>query len=114
MPVRSSRRRYLWVRINPSSQYDQKTVDQVIDEKLHFLYGVKGALQVNYKLIEYTPSSCDLILRCSHNRVYEMRAALAHISEIKEAPVRLDVKRVSGTLKSLRKHIHQEPGLKRT
>ena len=104
MPVRSVRRRYLWAHVKSETDHKQDPVHKAIDEKIHFLYGVKGASEMNYRLIEFYPEEQNLILRCNHNRLNEMRAVLAHISKIDDAPVRIDVKLVSGTIKTLKKN----------
>jgi RNase P/RNase MRP subunit POP5 len=103
MPVRSVRRRYLWIHLKSKTVYKEESVHKTIEDKIHFLYGVKGATEMNYRLIEFYPDEQNLIIRCNHNRLNEMRAVLAHISEINEAPVRIDVKLVSGTIKALKK-----------
>lgn len=103
MPVRSIRRRYLWVHIESEIQHTEEYVHKAIEDKIHFLYGVKGAAEMNYRLIEFYHDEQNLIIRCNHNRLNEMRAVLAHISEINETPIRIDVKLVSGTIKTLKK-----------
>ena len=104
MPVRSVRRRYLWTYIESETDHIEDTVHKAIEDKIHFLYGVKGATEMNYRLIEFYPETQNLIIRCNHNRLNEMRAVLAHISEINGAPIRIDVKLVSGTIKTLKKN----------
>jgi RNase P/RNase MRP subunit POP5 len=104
MPVRSVRRRYLWIHIETEAVIDAESLNKEIDAKIHYLYGVKGAVEMNYRLIDFFQDGSYAILRCNHNRLNEMRAALAHISAISEKPTRIDVLRVSGTIKALRKH----------
>jgi len=103
MPVRSVRRRYIWAHIESETDHTESSVYKAINHTIHFLYGVKGATEMNYRLIEFYPEEQNLILRCNHNRLNEMRAVLAHISEINDTPVRIDVKLVSGTIKTLKK-----------
>ena len=105
MPVRSVRRRYLWVHIESESSISEEAALKAVEDKIHFLYGVKGASEINHRLIEFYPEAQNLILRCNHNRLNEMRTILAHISEIKGTDVRLDVERVSGTIKTLKKNM---------
>jgi ribonuclease P/MRP protein subunit POP5 len=104
MPVRSVRRRYLWSHIESEKNHREDIVHKAIEDKSHFLYGVKGTTELNYRLIEFHPEEQNLIIRCNHNRLNEMRAVLAHISEINGVPVRIDVKLVSGTIKTLKKN----------
>ncbi len=42
------------------------------------------------------------IVRVNHTMLVQARAAIAHIKEISDAEVRLDVARVSGTIKTLK------------
>jgi RNase P/RNase MRP subunit POP5 len=104
MPVRSVRRRYLWIHIETPNELYHELLHRLIEDKIHFLYGVKGAVDVNFRLIDYLFKDHDAIIRCNHSRLNEMRAALAHITRIDDDPCRIDVKRVSGTIKSLKKH----------
>jgi RNase P/RNase MRP subunit POP5 len=106
MPVRSARRRYLWTHIESEQKLNDNTLNRLIEAKIHFLYGVNGAVEMNYKLIEYLPDDHDAIIRCNHNRLNEMRATLASINMVDEKPCRIDVKIVSGTIKSLKNHFH--------
>ena len=107
MPVRSVRRRYLWIHVETDDSLDAGSLNKVIDAKIHYLYGVKGAVEMNLQFIEYIPEGKTAIIRCNHNRLNEMRTVLAHISDIHGEPARIDVLRVSGTIKSLKKHINQ-------
>ncbi len=77
----------------------------MIEDKIHFLYGVNGFVEMNYRHIEFFPDKKDAIIRCSHNKLNEMRATLASIKEADGNPCRVDVKLVSGTIKALKKRI---------
>ena len=104
MPVRSTRRRYLWIHVETEASLNAETLDASIESKIHFLYGVNGAVDINYRLIELIDGN-DAVIRCNHTRLNQMRTALAHISEIQGKPARIDVKLVSGTIKALKKKI---------
>lgn len=80
-------------------------LSHVISDKIHLLYGVKGAAETNYRMIEYNQQHRQGIIRCNHDRLTETRAALAHITAINGAPVSVQVITVSGTIKSLRKRL---------
>jgi len=108
MPVRSIRRRYLWVHIETSVELDSNKLNKVIDAKIQYLFGVKGAVDMNYRLIEFFPEGNNVIVRCNHVMLTELRAALAHITDISGAPARFDVLRVSGTIKSLKRHFQRD------
>ena len=103
MPVRSVRRRYLNLHIE-AEKLSEDSLNRAIESKIHFLYGVKGAVEINYKLIEYNVDENKALIRCNHDRLNEMRVVLSHITEIEKRTCRIDVTLVSGTIKSLRKH----------
>ena len=88
-------------------ELDHSMLNRVIDAKIHYLYGVKGAVDMNYRLIEYFPDGYNAIVRCNHVMLSEIRAALAHITDIAGEPARFDVLRVSGTIKSLKRHFQE-------
>jgi len=77
-------------------------LSHAISDKIHLLYGVKGAAETNYRMIEYNQQPRQGIIRCNHYKLIETRAALAHITAINGAPVSIQVVTVSGTIKSLR------------
>lgn len=73
------------------------------EQQLSLLFGVKGLSKADLRLIEYKPENMNGILRCSHNQLTQVRAALAHLTEIGGAPATIRVNRVSGTIKALRR-----------
>lgn len=89
-------------------ELDSNKLNKVIDAKIQYLFGVKGAVDMNYRLIEFFPEGNNVIVRCNHVMLTELRAALAHITDISGAPARFDVLRVSGTIKSLKRHFQRD------
>ena len=108
MPVRNVRRRYLALRVHSEAEVSSDELNRTINDKIHFMYGVKGAAQTDLRLIEYDQQLRQGIIRCSHDRLTETRAALAHITAINDTPLAIQVVTVSGTIKSLRKRLAQE------
>jgi len=107
MPVRNVRRRYLALYIHGETDISEADLHRAISDKIHFLYGVKGAAETDLKMIEYDPKLRQGIIRCNHDRLTETRAALAHITAIDDAPVAIQVVTVSGTIKTLRKRLEE-------
>ena len=105
MPVRDVRRRYLYVKVSSDEAIGEEQFLKALSDKVHFLYGVTGASQMNIRLIEWGCSSQTAIVRVNHDMLTETRAAISHIQEISGASVRLDVVRVSGTIKTLKSKI---------
>jgi len=110
MPVRNVRRRYLALHIHGETDISEADLHRAISDKIHFLYGVKGAAETDFRMIEYDQQLRQGIIRCSHDRLTETRAALAHITSINDAPVALQVVTVSGTIKTLRKRLTETMG----
>ena len=102
MPVRNVRRRYLALQVYSEADLTEADLSHAISDKIHLLYGVKGAAETNYRMIEYNQQPRQGIIRCNHDKLIETRAALAHITAINGAPVSIQVITVSGTIKSLR------------
>ena len=102
MPVRGVRRRYLYVIVNSKDTITEKNFKEVIADKIHFLYGVTGSTAINFRMIEWDNDKQAAIIRVNHTMLTEFRAVLAHIQEIKGKKTRLDVLRVSGTIKALK------------
>ena len=105
MPVRDVRRRYIYAVVESEANISESLFISALDEKVHFLYGVTGATSMNVRLIEWDDEKQAAIVRVNHNRLNEMRAALSHMSEIGGSEVRVDIRRVSGTIKTLKSKI---------
>jgi RNase P/RNase MRP subunit POP5 len=65
------------------------------------LYGEYGASRANLKLIGYDAEKRSAVLRTTNNALDMTRVALASITRMRNKPVALHVKSVSGTIKSL-------------
>ena len=103
MPVRNVRRRYLDIRVRYDSDITEHDLYEAIQKEIHFLYGVKGSSEANFRMIEYSPEERQGIIRCNQSRLTETRAAVAHVTEINGLPASIQVVAVSGTIKSLKK-----------
>lgn len=108
MPVSRARRRYLAFRVHGGERVSQSEMWSVISSEVRYLYGVKGSAEADTRLIEYDPDTMLGILRCSHNYLREVRAALARVTEIGGGVASIRVLRVSGTIKTLREKIRQD------
>ena len=102
MPVRDVRRRYLHVKVSSDGTITEEPFINALFDKVHFLYGVTGASEMSLRLIEWDDAGQAGIVRVHHTMLTEARAAIAHIKEIFESEVRLDITRVSGTIKTLK------------
>jgi len=105
MPVRDVRRRYLYVEVESEERFTEHQFRFALEDKIHFLYGVTGATAMNMRVIEWDDEKQAAIVRVNHLKLNEMRTALVHMSEVGRAEVRVDVRRVSGTIKTLKSKI---------
>ena len=111
MPVRGVRRRYMAILVHSDEEIVGSSLFKSIERKIHFLYGVVGSTRINYKPIDYHDKVA--IIRCNHLSLPQMRTVIAHIQKVDDTPVMLQVLRVSGTLKTLRKKVAQNLSKKR-
>ena len=105
MPVRDVRRRYIYSVVESEANISESLFISAIFDKVHFLYGVTGTTAMNIRVIEWDDVKQSAIIRVNHNRLNEMKAALAHMIEMGGAKVRVDIRRVSGTIKTLKSKI---------
>ncbi|UCD96671.1 MAG: Rpp14/Pop5 family protein [Candidatus Bathyarchaeota archaeon] len=96
------RRRYIAVTVASPHTLKDRDLMNAIWESVHRLFGELGASQTALSFIEYNELQNRLILRCSHDAVDSVRAAIAAITTIHKAPTALHVTNISGTLKRLR------------
>ena len=82
---------------------DKWTLLSEIRNSIFSLYGDVGASESKMRLIEYTNAEDTAggmgILRCAHDKVEEVRAALACIHSANEARLSIRVIGISGTIK---------------
>ena len=103
MPVRGVRRRYIAFKVVSGSAVSEAQLWGAVEHQLRLLYGAKGSYEADLRLIEYEAEAMRGVLRCSHGCLTQTRAALAHLSEIGGSPASIQVERVSGTIRSLRR-----------
>jgi RNase P/RNase MRP subunit POP5 len=105
MPVRNVRRRYLAFHLNSEIEISVEKLYSMLKENISNLYGIKGLVDANLKLIEYESDSKTGILRCNHDFLRQLRTAIVFIKKIDSKPVSINITRTSGTIKSLKKKI---------
>ena len=105
MPIRRSRRRYLAVYIEGARPSGQDELEELIYSSLLRLFGEIGASKAFFKIISYDEGGGIAIIRCGHECLGLIRAALAAITDIGGRPTALHVIDVSGTSKALRERL---------
>ncbi len=78
-------------------EIDKKSLLKEIWDSVYSLYGDAGASESRIWLMGYDGG--EGILRCAHDKVEEVRAALACIHSVNEARVGIRVIGISGTIK---------------
>lgn len=72
---------------------------EAIWHQLQQLYGELGVSRIGFWVMSYHPELLFSIIRCQHNQVRELRAALATITRIGRIPLLLHVQGISGTIR---------------
>ncbi len=99
------RRRYLAAQLETVSKINQREFIESVWSAVTKLFGEYGASQTELALIEYDVEKGFAVIRTKHTALNMVRAALASITRIGDAPVAVRVLVVSGTLKALRKKV---------
>lgn len=97
------RRRYLALKIMSGERVNEGELVNSIWDAVYQLFGEYGASRVNLTLINHDSLSNCAVIRCSQKTLDMVRASIASITNIKEKKVAIQVVRVSGTLKALKK-----------
>jgi RNase P/RNase MRP subunit POP5 len=97
------RRRYLALRVESEQPFSGRSIMDAVEASVQKLFGEYGASRANLKLIKHIPQKNQLIIRCSHRVLEQVRAATTATTEINQKPAAIHVINVSGTLKALSK-----------
>jgi len=104
-PTLRERRRYIVFEVMSEREIDKRELLKEIWNSVYSLYGDVGASKSKIWLIGYDEKKgTDIgigrgILRCAHDKVEEVRAALACIHSVNDARVGIRVIGISGTIK---------------
>ena len=103
--IKREKRRYLALHVVSEQALEKFTVFNAVKASVLRLFGEYGASKANLKQIKFFSTKNQVIIRCSHLMLEQVRAAVATIVEINKSPIAVHVLAVSGTLKSLSKKI---------
>lgn len=101
--IKREKRRYLVLQVFSEQIFEEYTVFNAVKNSVLRLFGEYGASKANLKQLKYFPGKSQVIIRCSHLVLEQVRAAIASIIEINGKTAAVHVLAVSGTLKSLSK-----------
>ena len=96
------RHRYLAVRIFTQDKLPTETsFRNAIWERLLELYGELGVSRIGFWIITYHSGSQSVIIRCQHDQIRPLRAALATIRGVESCSLLLHVVGISGTIRKV-------------
>ena len=96
------RQRYLAVRLHADGALpSESNFRNAIWHQLQELYGEFGVSRIGFWLVAYHPQECCAILRCQHDEVRSLRAALATVTQIASTSLIIEVIGISGTLRKV-------------
>jgi len=101
--IKREKRRYLALKAVGLETFDEWAVLKAIQSSLCRLFGEYGASKAHIKLMKAFPDRHQLVIRCSHTILEQVRAAIAAITWINGKNAAIHVLAVSGTLKALNK-----------
>ena len=104
MPVHLVRRRYVVFHVLSEHDLSGREILEAIRESIGILFGELGLSRIRVTPILFDEKRSEGILRCSHNDVWDLRAAMTLINQIGSEKVSISVKGVSGTLNAARRH----------
>jgi RNase P/RNase MRP subunit POP5 len=95
-----ARRRYLAVRLHADGALpSESSFRNAIWHQLQELYGEFGVSRIGFWVVTYHPSEFSAILRCQHDQVRSLRAALAVVTQIGSTSLIIEIVGLSGTLR---------------
>ncbi|MCW4023354.1 MAG: Rpp14/Pop5 family protein [archaeon] len=103
--IKREKRRYLALHVVSEQTLEDFTVFDAVKSAVIRLFGEYGASKASLKQVNFFPEKNQVIVRCSHLMLEQVRAAVATIVEINKIPAAVRVLAVSGTLKSLSKKV---------
>jgi len=109
--VKEKRNRYVIFRIMSSEKLDLNKYQllKIIFSSVLKLYGEVGASFIHINLIEYDANLQKGIIKCNHNALVMLRAALCIIHEINGKQAFFHIIKVTGTLKKAREILNSLP-----
>ena len=99
--IKREKRRYLALEVSNEQLLDEHAILDEVRASVCRIFGEYGASKANIRLIKCVPEKQQVVLRCSHMMLDQVRAAIAAIVELNGKPAAVHVAGVSGTLKAL-------------
>jgi len=103
--IKYVRRRYLALRVDWTEPPESRAISDAVWNAVLRFFGEVGASQAGLYFVYFDEETNCAVLRCSHKALPMVKAAIASITKIADAPAAIHVLRVSGSLKSLSKKV---------
>ncbi|MEM4576757.1 MAG: Rpp14/Pop5 family protein [Candidatus Nezhaarchaeales archaeon] len=100
--VKEVRWRYLIIHIHSPLNLKGEDLSDILRKHFRSFLGIYGLSKHPFKIVAYNELSKIGILKCPHNSLTMIRAAIALLSSTRDGPLAAHVVRVSGTLKKAR------------
>ncbi len=100
--------RYITIRFICLKQLSDKDAWFIVSNKIKRLFGTIGSSEIGLFLSHYDVTNQGGIFRCSHNKVYRVRAALCFIHNHQDEPLYTFSENLTGSLQKA-KIILQDP-----
>ncbi len=114
MPVRDTRRRYIVFHVLSEQLVHGDEILEAVNESIGMLLGELGLSRLYFKPIFFDEEQGEGILRCDHDDLTDLRAAMSLIDHVGSKNASLIVKGVSGTLRSAKKKFLSHQSLSET
>jgi len=101
--IRRVKQRYLVLKIESAEPLEEEDLRDAVWSALIKLFGEYGASRASLFLVQYDGERKEAVLRCSHKALEMVHASIASVTKIGEKPVAMQVLRISGTLRALKK-----------
>jgi len=99
------RRRYLALRAEGDRRFDERDLMDAVWNMVFRLFGEVGASETGLSMVKGAGADGVVVVRCSHNTLGMIRAAVAAVTEFYGERMVVRVVEVSGTLSGLRQKL---------
>lgn len=96
------KKRYLFVRVESSGPVSPAQAHRALFSTMESLFGRVGIASIHPVLVSFDEQSKSGVLRIHRDHLNKVRVALAFVSSVFDAPARVRILRVSGSIKGLK------------
>ncbi len=101
MPVHLAKRRYLVFQVLSDQIPAGRAVLEAVTDSISTLFGEIGVSRLHFTPILYDEARGEGVIRCDHENVQDLRAAMAFVDHVDSQRASIIVRGVSGTLRAI-------------